>query len=134
MTLGQEAAIKLKMYEGLNNNYPSVIQISLMPQSVIMAMQGQNVQSGNLQPVNQDLTVAAPALTEILILHVTSVEKKDIWWENVNIQVIPLLLIVNRPWLLTLNRHIVWDLHLFSNKPYTSRDNSSQMPITAEVL
>ena len=47
MTLAQEAEIKLKKYDRLNDDDPSVMQISSILQSEVMTIQGQNGQSGN---------------------------------------------------------------------------------------
>ena len=44
MTLAQEVEIKLEKYKGLNNNEPSVMPISSISLSEVMAIQGQNVQ------------------------------------------------------------------------------------------
>ena len=41
MTLPQEAEIKLKRYEGLNDNDPSVMQVSAVPHSEVLAVKGQ---------------------------------------------------------------------------------------------
>ena len=49
--LAQESEIKLKKYEGLNGDGPSVMQISSIPPSEAMAIQGKNGQIGNTQNV-----------------------------------------------------------------------------------
>ena len=50
MTLPQVAEIKLKKYEGMNDDNPSVMQVNSVSQSdsIIIAIQGQGT-----QPVNQ---------------------------------------------------------------------------------
>ena len=56
MTSAQEAEIKLKKYEGLNNDYPSLMVISATSQldPAVMAIQGQGIQAGN-QNLNASL-------------------------------------------------------------------------------
>ena len=61
MTLVQEAGIKLREYEGLNDDDPPVMQISSILQSKVMATQGDNCQSGNTQNVNQGQNINAPS-------------------------------------------------------------------------
>ena len=62
MILAQEVKIKLKKYEGLNNDDPSIMQISSIPHSKVLAILGQNSQFGNAQNMNQahDATVSRP--------------------------------------------------------------------------
>ena len=48
MTIAPEAEIKLKKYEGLNYDDPSVMQISSILQSEVMAIQGQIHHLGNI--------------------------------------------------------------------------------------
>ena len=52
-TLAEEAKIKLKMYEGLNDDDPSVMQINSVLQSDVMTIQEQGT-----QPENQGQTAA----------------------------------------------------------------------------
>ena len=49
MTLAQELEIKLKKYEGFNDNDPSVMQVSATPQlhSTVMAMHSQQMLEEN---------------------------------------------------------------------------------------
>ena len=49
MILVKEAEIKLKKYEGLNDDDPSGMPVSTMPQGdpTVMAIQGQGIQTGN---------------------------------------------------------------------------------------
>ena len=42
MALAKQAEIKLKMYEGLNDDDPSVMQVSTLLHSELMAIQGQS--------------------------------------------------------------------------------------------
>ena len=57
MTLAQEAEIKLKNYESLKEDDPSVMQVSTASQldSTVMAIQGQGMQA-----VNQNSNVNLP--------------------------------------------------------------------------
>ena len=52
MTLTQEAEIKLKKYEGLNDDDPSVLHVTTTSQldSNMMAIQAQGIQAGNPNP------------------------------------------------------------------------------------
>ena len=61
LTLAQEAGIKLKKCEGLSND-PSVMQISAVLHSEVLAVQGQSGQPGSTQNINQiqDLTIYVP--------------------------------------------------------------------------
>ena len=60
MTLAQEAEIKLIKYEGLNDDDTSVMQISSITQSEVIANQKQKSQLGNTQNVNYGQNVTAP--------------------------------------------------------------------------
>ena len=53
MTLAQEAEIKPEKYEGLNDNDPSVMQISAVLHLEVLALQGLSGQPGNVQSMNQ---------------------------------------------------------------------------------
>ena len=52
MTLAYGADVKLKKYEDLNDDYPSVMQVTTISQidPVVMAIQGQGTQVGNQYP------------------------------------------------------------------------------------
>ena len=54
MTLAQEAEIKLKKYKGLNDDDPSLLQISSIPYPEVMPIQGESGQTGSMQNMNQD--------------------------------------------------------------------------------
>ena len=43
MILAQEAEIKLRKYEGLNDDDPSVLQVSAICHSEVLAEQGQSI-------------------------------------------------------------------------------------------
>ena len=62
MTLAQEAENKLKKYKGLNDDDPSVIYVTTVPHSEVLAVQGQNGLSGNTQGSNQIQAVNVPRL------------------------------------------------------------------------
>ena len=49
MTLLEETEIKLKKYEGLNDDNQSVLQISAFQHSEVLAIQGQSGQPRNTQ-------------------------------------------------------------------------------------
>ena len=68
MTSAQEAEIKLKTYEGLNDNDPSGIQIHVVPYSKEMTLQGESCWPRNVQNMNQiqDVTVPRPNWKAIL--------------------------------------------------------------------
>ena len=53
MTPDQEAEIKLKEYESLNDDDPSVMQVSAIPLSEVMAVQGKSDLPRNNQDNNQ---------------------------------------------------------------------------------
>ena len=62
MTLAQEAEMKLKKYEGLNDDYPSAMQVSVVPHSEVLAVQGQSDLLGNNLDSNQIQDMNAPRL------------------------------------------------------------------------
>ena len=62
MTLAQEAEIKLKKYEGLNDDVPSLMQVSAILHSEVMAVQGQCDLPRNTQGNNHVQDMKAPRL------------------------------------------------------------------------
>ena len=63
MNLTQEAEIKLQKYKGLNDDDPSVMQVSEVPYSEVLAVQGRNGPPGNTQGSNQVQDLNAPRLS-----------------------------------------------------------------------
>ena len=53
MTLAQEAENKLKKYEALNNDDPSVMLLSAVPHSEVLDVQGQSHPLRNTKDSNQ---------------------------------------------------------------------------------
>ena len=47
MTIAQEVELKLKMYEGLNNDDLSAMQVSAVPHSEVLAVHGIRSPPGN---------------------------------------------------------------------------------------
>ena len=78
MTLAQEAEIKLKKYKGSNDDDPSVMHVSVVPHSEVLAVQRQSSPHGNNQDSNQIQHMNAPRLNWKQILYVISVEEKGI--------------------------------------------------------
>ena len=62
MTLAQEAEVKFKMYKGLNDYNPSVMQVSAIPHSEVMDLQGQSDPPRNTQDNNQVQDMNSPRL------------------------------------------------------------------------
>ena len=116
MTLDPELEIKLEMYERFHDDYPSVMQISSIPQSEVLAIQGQILQLGNTQPVNQGPTVAASRCNWKANITCYKCGKKDICLEIVHLQLRLLLLKINQLHLLTVTRQAVLDLHFLQQQ------------------
>ena len=53
MALAQEAEIKVTKYDGLNDDAPSIMQVTAIPYSEVMAIQGPDDQPSNAQDNNQ---------------------------------------------------------------------------------
>ena len=53
MNLAQEAKVKFKMYEGLNNDDPSIMHIIAVQYLEVLAVQGQSSPHGNCMDSNQ---------------------------------------------------------------------------------
>ena len=78
MTLAQEAEIRYKKYDGLDDDDPSVMQISSVPHSEVLAFQRQSGHPRNMQIWMWFKMWLYPDLTWKQILLGIHMEKRDI--------------------------------------------------------